>query len=159
MDPNSFFNRMNGMIIVGINNETGTYPTQCLQTLHARLTGNMTIAGITHPKVISSNILSCDVLFGGSSKKGIGGKSRPHAIFSNPQHSDGCQCQRGEGERREFFGPPPKLLSQLLLFPPHPGSSSKQSAAVAFHRNKTSQPNHDPTRLLESSIHRAQRGK
>ena len=63
------------------------------------------------------------LLFGGSSKEGIGGKSR-RAIFLNPQYSDGCQ--RGEREQREFWTP--EQLSQLLSFPPHPRSSSKPSA-------------------------------
>ena len=71
-----------------------------------------------------ASVSAATMLFGGSSKEGIGGKSR-RAIFLNPQYSDGCQ--RGEGERREFLDPP-KQLSQLLSFPPHPRLSSKPSA-------------------------------
>ena len=63
------------------------------------------------------------------------------------------------GRAMKVFRTSPEQLSQLLSFPPHPRLSSKPSAAVAFHRNKTSQSNHDPPRLLESSIHRAQHGK
>ena len=45
------------------------------------------------------------LLFGGSSKEGIGGKSRLRAIFS----------QRGEGERREFLDLPRTTFTTLVI--------------------------------------------
>ena len=41
-----------------------------------------------------------------------------------------------ERESNESFWTSPEQLSQLSSFLPHPRSSSKPSAAVAFHRNK-----------------------
>ncbi len=85
------------------------------------------------------------LLFGGSSKEGIGGKSCPRAILLNPQHSDGCQRKR---ESDESFWTSPEQLSQLSSFLPHPRSSSKPSAAVAFHRNKNPQTHPEASLLV-----------
>ena len=76
------------------------------------------------------------MLFGGSSKEGIGGKSR-RAIFLNPQYSDGCQ--RGEREQREFWTP--RTTFTALVISAAPSLVVKAiRPLVAFHRNKIPKP-------------------
>ena len=76
------------------------------------------------------------LLFGGSSKEGIGGESR-RAIFLNPQYSDGCQ--RGEREQREFWTP--RTTFTALVISAAPSLVVKAiRPLVAFHRNKIPKP-------------------
>ena len=82
------------------------------------------------------------LLFGGSSKEGIGGESR-RAIFLNPQYSDGCQ--RGEREQREFWTP--RTTFTALVISAAPSLVVKAiRPLVAFHRNKIPKP------TLEASL-------
>jgi hypothetical protein len=62
---------------------------------------------------VNASGFKVSLLFGGSSKERIGGKSRPRAIFLNPQHSNGCQ--RGEGEQREFSDLPRTTFTTLVI--------------------------------------------